>query len=917
MIDASPWHIGHETLEQIRKYVAKMPVSVSGQGGHLAAWKVACVLMKGFALSIEHGFQIMSEWNEACHPPWTDSELIHKLEDASTSTGPVGYLRESKPERLDAAKIRTHNPSAKNAKARQIQQEKTVHETLEKVVSAIAWKLAKDGLIDRRRKQDFGWIYYHEDGTEAGAVFRWNKPDKTKTFGQATKVANGWVSGGMPSPRPFYRLPQIKDATEVVVVESEKVAKRLHSQTGLQTVSPSQGAKSPQLTNWRPLDGKLLTICGDNDESGREFIAHVIQLLSEQAPTATVQVKDLRYDWPEIPEHGDAYDWLIQLQSIGNDAILQRFNAIPDSSADYRKPGSEAGKPTTYAPVEIELTLDEKAVNDQVIEALSKRADIYVHNGRLVTIGADAASDGLELSTIRPLLLPTLREHIAKTCHFFYQKETPDGAVFKKFEHPLKWIYEAVFCRGEWSGIRNLQGVVNCPALRPDGSIVQVSGYDVQSGLFVHLDDDFPEIPEFPTTEQIRTSAAILADVVSDFPFKTDAHLAAWVASVLTPVARESYRGPTSPLFLIDANVRGSGKSLLGDLNSLIVEGREATRFTAPQHDEESRKRITALVENNDRVILIDNIVGAFGCASLDAALTGTTWKDRRLGHSTMIEAPLRMTWLGSGNNVVTAADTARRVCHIRIESNLENPEDRDGFKYPDIRKHVRKNRPALLAAALTILRGFIAAGRPNQHLKPWGSFEGWSDLVRQAVVYAGLADPGKTREELRENSDSEAGALACMLEAVNSIDSAKRGFIAAQLIQIAAGHDRSYSPFEASTLKEAIEQFCNGTFDRISSQKLGNRLKSFRNRVCGGMAFNFTKRNGNNCWFVQVVGGCGGRGGPDSSDLKREETASKKVDEHITQCSFSSADAAQTRPPHPPGPPLDEDIEWAESAFQ
>ena len=37
------------------------------------------------------------------------------------------------------------------------------------------------------------------------------------------------------------------------------------------------------------------------------------------------------------------------------------------------------------------------------------------------------------------------------------------------------------------------------------------------------------------------------------------------------------------------------------------------------------------------------------------------------------------------------------------------------------------RNRGQLLSAALTILRGWIAAGRPTHGLVPWGSYEGWS----------------------------------------------------------------------------------------------------------------------------------------------------------------------------------------------
>jgi putative DNA primase/helicase len=56
-------------------------------------------------------------------------------------------------------------------------------------------------------------------------------------------------------------------------------------------------------------------------------------------------------------------------------------------------------------------------------------------------------------------------------------------------------------------------------------------------------------------------------------------------------------------------------------------------------------------------------------------------------------------------------------------------------------------SRAQLVAAGLTVLRGYSAAGRPDMRLPPWGSFEGWSKLVRGALVWAGEADPGETRE--------------------------------------------------------------------------------------------------------------------------------------------------------------------------
>jgi len=57
-----------------------------------------------------------------------------------------------------------------------------------------------------------------------------------------------------------------------------------------------------------------------------------------------------------------------------------------------------------------------------------------------------------------------------------------------------------------------------------------------------------------------------------------------------------------------------------------------------PRDDDECRKRITAIALAAEPAVLIDNIVYGLGCASLDAALTATTWQDRILGRSETVD---------------------------------------------------------------------------------------------------------------------------------------------------------------------------------------------------------------------------------------------------------------------------------------
>lgn len=156
-------------------------------------------------------------------------------------------------------------------------------------------------------------------------------------------------------------------------------------------------------------------------------------------------------------------------------------------------------------------------------------------------------------------------------------------------------------------------------------------------------------------------------------------------------------------------------------------------RFTIANYTnngDELGKRITSLVLAGDRLVLFGNLAGSFGNAALDAALTGTAWKDRVLGVNRMAEGPLYITGCATGNNVGIAADTARRICHIRLESPEELPEKRQDFRHPNLPAWVGENRDRLLIAASTILGGYCMARQPDLGLPAWCSFEGWAGLV-------------------------------------------------------------------------------------------------------------------------------------------------------------------------------------------
>jgi len=570
------------------------------------------------------------------------------------------------------------------------------------------------------------------------------------------------------------------------------------------------------------------------------------------------------------------------------------------------------GKPPTESlddnRPKVLITTEEHSVNDQAVAALARDEGVFQRGGILVHIvrGTERA-DGIDRDAGSPTIsrLPeaVLRERLTRNIQFVKMQKI-NKEIVEVDAHPPAWCVKAISQRGAWDGIRPLTAVVPSPVLRSDGTVLTTVGYDGKSGLYC-ADGAGVKIPDQPDRDDAVRAAKLLLDLVCDFPFAKPAHRSAWLSFILTPLARHAFDGP-SPLFLKDANVRGSGKTLLCELGSIICYGTAIARMSNPGDDDEARKRITALAIAGDPLVLIDNIVGKLGCASLDAALTATVWKDRILGVSQMVELPLTVTWCASGNNVMLAADTTRRTLHIRLESPLENPELRTGFKYSNVTEYARENRAALLSAALTILRAYCIAGRPRQGLPAWGSFEGWSSLVREAVVWCDLPDPAQTRQELADIADSEAGALRDLLESWTEIDPCGEGRTTAEIL------DRLHGDYSAyPNVRSAIVELCPPTKGPLpTARQLGNRLGHCRRRIIGNKALDYRQRSGRQrAWQVvttddgdssdSVSTPANGISG-DSSDSSDTVSSLRGNEETVSEKYTGAGESHQSHQSHP-----------------
>lgn len=70
------------TVQKARNWLIAHGPAVSGQFGHTHTYTAALALMDGFGLSEQSTLELLMEWNLTCRPPWSQRDLVRKIEQA-------------------------------------------------------------------------------------------------------------------------------------------------------------------------------------------------------------------------------------------------------------------------------------------------------------------------------------------------------------------------------------------------------------------------------------------------------------------------------------------------------------------------------------------------------------------------------------------------------------------------------------------------------------------------------------------------------------------------------------------------------------------------------------------------------------------------------------------------------------------
>ena len=419
-------------------------------------------------------------------------------------------------------------------------------------------------------------------------------------------------------------------------------------------------------------------------------------------------------------------------------------------------------------------------------------------------------------------------------------------------------------------GLPALRGISAAPFLRPgDGGVCATPGYDEASGIWFDPGSTvFPPMPDLtPENALTHARAAVqrLARPLRGYRFhgsvkigeewdlSTDVDRAVAISMFVSMAAVQATK--TRPAYLSDAPNFGSGKTMLVELPVIAHIGDDPALISATENDhiEELTKQLDSLLLSAMGYVILDNVEGDIArIGKLKVLLTASKIGVRLFHTQRVVEIDNNFLTLLSGNNAITGADAARRILRARIETGEERP-DRIAYDF-DPREEVLRDRGQIVIDALTILEAYRIAGRPKpNNVVPYGSYEEWARIVRDALVWAGLPDIVTSNEEAFE-SDEETLELEAMMLAWEHWG-LEGEYTAAQLIKLAVEREPTESdgagqrpegsegsrPFRRPELREALHAAA-GRGPMINPMKLGRWFSKVRGRPRGGRRFELAR---------------------------------------------------------------------------
>lgn len=254
----------------------------------------------------------------------------------------------------------------------------------------------------------------------------------------------------------------------------------------------------------------------------------------------------------------------------------------------------------------------------------------------------------------------------------------------------------------------------------------------------------------------------------------------------------------------------------------------------------ETRKRITAMLMEGHPIIHLDNLT-ELRSPRLAAAITAEVWSDRILGATRTVRMPQRAVWIATANNPAISNEMVRRIIETRLDAGVERPEERTGWRHPDLLAWVRANRAQLVSACLSFIRAWLEAGQPRG-TATLGRFEHWAGVIGGILEVAAIPGLLGGRERLHTQADAETQEWLAFVHVWNGAYGGAP-VVAKDLLALAVQHD-------------LLVDLRAGRGQLAAQQRLGHALRTRADRVVGNWRIRRAGEGatGNNAYRLEAV---------------------------------------------------------------
>jgi hypothetical protein len=378
---------------------------------------------------------------------------------------------------------------------------------------------------------------------------------------------------------------------------------------------------------------------------------------------------------------------------------------------------------------------------DQLGHLLAQVDKYFIRGGALVMLASDDDAQPI-LETVRPAALASILESVAQLKAFARNHGQFIEVPAICSEQEGKVILNASTFRGRFPVIRLLS---RCPVpVERDGALIQVSGYDRDSGILA-FGKPAADVP-------LEDAVTLLSEMLADFHFATPADRARALAAVVTPaMVFGNLLGGRAPVDLGEADKSQTGKGYRNRLTAAIY-GQSVRTVTQRKGGVGSLEETfnTVLIRGHSFVAL-DNIRGMIDSPAVESFLTEDSYL-ARVPHQAAVEIdPRRVIVQLTSNKADITVDLANRSSCVRI---LKQPH---GYQYRqyaegDLLDHVRSNQPLYLGAVFVVVKAWHQAGKPRT-TETRHDFRSWAkamDWIVQNIFQAGPLLEGHRETQVR-----------------------------------------------------------------------------------------------------------------------------------------------------------------------